>query len=508
MPYTINKYSGAQISVVADGTVDQTTSLKLVGKNYAGYGEIQNENFVYLLENFASPSPGPDNPLPGQLWFDTQNNKLNFRDINGKWRTAGGSTASAPPGPTGLVTGDFWFDTQNNQLYVWNSSPSPGKFVLVGPEGVPGSGITQMVSASVTDQTAQVHSIIQAVVNDQIVFIVNPDSAFTLDDDINAIEGFSTIQQGVTLAYTTNQAEEGVTQNNFRFWGTASDSERLGGKLPSDYILADSPTFNSQVHFPNDGWTIGTTYTLEASLIGGIPNISNIVGNEIKFNTTVSNVSVTPLRLVGKTIQPGSGFSDITIGTSGARFNIVYANTFDGTATKSDKLKVGAEYVESSTESLTNTIVARTSVNTIINGVTCGPGSVKASYFIGTATAALYADLAEMFLPDQMYVPGTVVMVGGTNEVTAASVGSNPIGVVSTDPAYIMNSALEGGLPIALKGRVPVLISGPIRKGEQVIAGDNGTGRSFEEDTEQAVFAISLEHNDDPNIKLVECVVL
>ncbi len=303
MPYSINKYAGALIATVPDGTVDQSTSLKLVGKNYAGYGEIQNENFVFLLENFASPAPGPDKPIPGQLWFDTQNNKLNFRDINGKWRTAGGSSASPPPGPTGLVTGDFWFDTTNNQLYVWNSVPSPGKFVLVGPEGVPGSGVTQMISASVVDETNVSHSIIKAVVDDQVAFIINTDSAFTLNED-SAITGFSTIQQGVTLAYTNDETEEGVTQNNFRFWGTASNSERLGGLEPTDYILADSPTFNAQVHFPNDGFTVGSTYTLEAKLIGGIPNIQNIVSNEIRFNTTVSSTLVTPLRLVWKTLQP------------------------------------------------------------------------------------------------------------------------------------------------------------------------------------------------------------
>ena len=52
MPYTINRYNGTVVTTVADGTVDTTTDLKLIGKNYAGYGEIQNENFLFLLENF------------------------------------------------------------------------------------------------------------------------------------------------------------------------------------------------------------------------------------------------------------------------------------------------------------------------------------------------------------------------------------------------------------------------------------------------------------------------
>ena len=72
MAYTINRYNNAQLTVVEDGTIDQTTDIKLVGKNYAGYGEIQNENMVFLLENFAGTS-APPRALSGQVWFDRTN---------------------------------------------------------------------------------------------------------------------------------------------------------------------------------------------------------------------------------------------------------------------------------------------------------------------------------------------------------------------------------------------------------------------------------------------------
>ena len=68
MAYTINKFDTSQLAVVEDGTIDQTTDIKLVGKNYAGYGEIQNENFVFLLENFAGANQ-PPKPVSGQVWF-------------------------------------------------------------------------------------------------------------------------------------------------------------------------------------------------------------------------------------------------------------------------------------------------------------------------------------------------------------------------------------------------------------------------------------------------------
>ena len=124
MAYTIDRYSGVTLTNVEDGTVDQTTDIKLVGKNYAGYGEIQNENFVHLLENFSSANQ-PASPLSGQIWFDSAVKKLKFYDGT-KFRTTGGAEVSTTQ-PVGLTTGDFWWDTTNEQLYAYNGST----FVLV-----------------------------------------------------------------------------------------------------------------------------------------------------------------------------------------------------------------------------------------------------------------------------------------------------------------------------------------------------------------------------------------
>src|SRR5210317_1251227 len=112
MAYTINKYDGTQLTVVEDGTLDQTTDIKLVGKNYAGYGEIQNENFVYLLENFSGTT-APPKAISGQVWFDSSASKLKFYDGT-KWRTTGGAEVLSTA-PSGLTEGDFWWDTSNEQ---------------------------------------------------------------------------------------------------------------------------------------------------------------------------------------------------------------------------------------------------------------------------------------------------------------------------------------------------------------------------------------------------------
>ena len=76
MPYIINKSNGIVITTVQDASLDQTTDLTFVGKNYAGYGEVQNENFLKLLENFSNIS-APEKPILGQLWYNTQDKSLN-----------------------------------------------------------------------------------------------------------------------------------------------------------------------------------------------------------------------------------------------------------------------------------------------------------------------------------------------------------------------------------------------------------------------------------------------
>ena len=81
MSYSINKSNGSLLTVIPDGSLDNSTNLLLVGKNYSGYGTFQNENFVYLLENFSN-STEPSKPLIGQLWFDSATNKLKFYDSN------------------------------------------------------------------------------------------------------------------------------------------------------------------------------------------------------------------------------------------------------------------------------------------------------------------------------------------------------------------------------------------------------------------------------------------
>jgi hypothetical protein len=101
------------------------------------------------------------------------------------------------------------------------------------------------------------------------------------------------------------------------------------------------------------------------------------------------------------------------------------------------------------------------------------------------------------------------MMIGGDNEVTAATSGHRAIGTVSQDPAYLMNASLEGGIAIALKGRVPVKVVGKVTKGDRLISTDSGVARSYTTaDDSSFVFAVALDSSEFEDIKIVEALVL
>ena len=483
MSYSVDRFRGSATYTVEDGTIDSSLDIKLIGKNYAGYGEIQNENFLHLLENFSG-ADAPARPLSGQLWFDSSNSKLKFYD-GVKFRTTGGAEVG-PNAPSGLTTGDFWWDDTNKQLYSWDGTA----FVLIGPLGVSGAGTTQFRSRNVLDTLGNSHAIIESIVDGTTVFIISADE-FTLNVS-NAITGYSLIKKGTTLIYSSS----GTTSTDHVYWGTASNSLKLNGLSSSDFVLAAASNYSGLVSFADVGFRVGNDNDLRVFVAGGdTPTIQNQVGNTIAFQTTSASVTVTPLRLVAEDVLPGvDNTSDI--GSTTFKFATVYANSFNGPATQSDSLNVGGTYRTAAVAATANTVAIRDA-----------SGNLSANIFNGTATSAQYADLAEKYLPDAEYSVGTVVSVGGSKEITASSTGDRAIGVISENPAFMMNKDLEGGVYVALKGRVPVKVAGTVIKGQRLVAANDGTA-VISAAHNSNVFAIALETNADAGIKLVECVIL
>jgi hypothetical protein len=206
-------------------------------------------------------------------------------------------------------------------------------------------------------------------------------------------------------------------------------------------------------------------------------------------NGTASNA----LQLNSKT-QDATATAD-TIALRDVSGNLV-ANQFTGTATQANTLLWNGSYRTAASTSTANTVVIRDASSNIYCNV-----------LNGTATSAQYADLAEKYLADQEYDVGTVVVVGGDKEVTASTWGKRAIGVVSANPAFMMNRDLEGGTYIALKGRVPVKITGSVKKGDNLIAANDGCA-SVAVHHSSEVFAVALESSNDTGIKLVEAVIL
>jgi hypothetical protein len=156
-------------------------------------------------------------------------------------------------------------------------------------------------------------------------------------------------------------------------------------------------------------------------------------------------------------------------------------------------------------------------VGNIINANGNGVGNIGSSslYFntmFAKATSAQYADLAENYLADTDYAPGTVVVFGGEQEITVTTEAADErvAGVVSTNPAYLMNSG-EPGLPIALRGKVPVRVVGPVTKGDSLVTSTT-PGVAFSVGREriygQAVFAKSLESNNSDDEKVILAVII
>lgn len=481
MAYTVNKTDGTILSTVADGTIDTTTDLTLIGKNYAGYGEFFNENLVFLLENFANTS-APSSPLAGQLWWDSTNNLLKVY-TGSAFKTVSSSTASAST-PSGSVTGDLWWDTTNGQLKVYNGS----SFTTIGPSFTSGTGTSGAIVETVTDSGATDHVVVKLFANNTLVGTVSKDTTFTPQASIS---GFATIKPGIQLSTA-------ITGNKFQ--GTATDSDALGGVAAANYLRSNASDSTSGVlSVLNDtGLVVGVDSDLTIGVSGSDVSISNATSDgDILVKVNDGGVVSTAMTIDGATNRV------LLAGAPTASL---------GAATKAyvDSTVSGAGNLPLAGGTMTGDILVSGTVNFGSSGNRIT--TVFATTFNGTSTAAQYADLAENFRPDQTYAPGTVVALGGVEEITAVNdeLSSDVFGVVSEKPAYLMNAGQENGAPVAVAGRVPVRVIGQVNKGDRLVSAGNGLARAASEDEAINAFNVigrSIESKHTSNEGTVEAFV-
>jgi hypothetical protein len=417
MSYTINLTNGNLLTTIPDGTINtNSTSLTLIGKNYAGYGQFLDDNFVHLLENSANGTQ-PTTPLVGQLWYNTTAGG-SLQVYNGTVWTPLATNTSSSTQPTNPTVGGLWYNSTSQQLNVWTGT----EWLLVGPVYTPATGVTGAIPAVIIDQSSVSHTVVELYVGSSIVGIISKDATFT---PANAIPGFGTISPGIQLATSVG------TQIPL-FQGTATNALSLNGVAANAFVQQ------------------GQVLTVPGILNAGAAGTGNI-----------GNVS-TP-------------------------FGTIFA--------------------------------ASASVNSIVNSGTAGTGNIGSqstpfNTIFATATSAQYADLAERFAADDIYEAGTVVELGGINEITSSTqeLSDRVFGVISTQAAYLMNGSAGPDAthpPVAMTGRVPVRVTGTVNKGDRLVSAGMGIARAAQPGEATAFNTIgrALVSKTDAGLGTVEAIV-
>jgi microcystin-dependent protein len=192
MPYTVNYTDSENTNAIEvfDNTSNTDTSLTFPGRNVTGYGQIIAENFLRLLENFASDSE-PVNPVEGQLWWSKADEVLYILDGSRNWKAASNIQRSgAEPPPTSSKNGELWVDTVSQQLYIFSGT----RWILVGPTYSTGLRSGPIVE-SITDSDNQEKVVLVFYIDDVPVSIISKDS-FTPK---LSIPGFTFIRPGINI---------------------------------------------------------------------------------------------------------------------------------------------------------------------------------------------------------------------------------------------------------------------------------------------------------------------
>lgn len=215
MSYQLNKTDGTLLLDLIDGQIDTaSTNLTLVGRNYSGYGEAFNENFIKLLENFSNTA-APSNPLTGQLWWDSTNQRLQV--YNGTvWKASGGPIVqnSRPQ----MVAGDLWIDNLNNQVYAFDGTD----LMLMGPQYTVSQGKSGFEIGSILDSQSRSRTVAYLYVGGTLSAVISnieftPQFAQRIAGLVTVSNPTGIIRVGMNI----------IDTENFKFRGTADSANAL-----------------------------------------------------------------------------------------------------------------------------------------------------------------------------------------------------------------------------------------------------------------------------------------
>lgn len=341
MSYIINKTDGSILSTVADGQVDQLSSdLTLIGKNYSGFGEALNENFVKLLENFSNTTE-PSNPTKGQIWFDSSESKLKV--YNGTAFVPVSSATISNTQPTTLGVGDLWFDNVNKQLFFYDGTNT----ILLGPAYSASQGRSGLIVSNILDSLNQ-NRVITSLYDNGVLLGIFSKEAFTPKSIITGFSG--DIIPGFNAG----------TISGFKFNVTATNADALGNQPAASYLRRDTDNImNGQLAITsNDGIAIGDAQQAQISVDSGdITFLNDSENSNITFK--VKRGAATDIALdinsVSQTLSlyPYSSSSEILIG---GNLTVNGNITIEGTTTtvNSTTLTIDDKNIELASGATTN----------------------------------------------------------------------------------------------------------------------------------------------------------
>jgi hypothetical protein len=284
--------------------------------------------------------------------------------------------------------------------------------------------------------------------------------------------------------------------------GAIEDSGQLDIRTTasnSNIVLTPNGTGNV-----NTGANVSVTGRVTAaSVVGGV-----ITGSSTSVTGTTTAASVVGGVITGSSLSVTGTINGTTV--TGTSLTVSTGNITGGNLILSGAIEDSGQLDIRTTASNSNIVLTPNGTGNVNIGANIMPtanataniGSATLSYntIFAKATSAQYADLAEKYVADATYAPGTVVVFGGTHEVTvnATDADRKVAGVVSTNPSYIMNGGLEAEhvATVALTGRVPTMVIGPVKKGDLMVAAGLGRARAEADPKVGTVIGKALEDFD------------
>ena len=331
MSYRLNKTDGTLLTELIDGRIDNTTTdLTFIGKNYQGFGEILNENFIKLLESFANVS-APSKPIKGQVWFDTVTDRLKVYD-GSTFRSTDSSVVSGTA-PLEKVVGDIWINSANNQVYFWDGTD----WILIGPSYTKTQGLSGIKVDTIKD-TFGLDKVI-------VLFYVAGTPLAVL-----ARENFT---PGLELVgYTDLKLGLNINRNfsTFIFGGIADKALAITDEFGAEFKIND---FISATDPAGDTMAGRLRVATNTGLIFGANenHQMKVTGNTIQFVNNITNENY-EINLKGS----GGAYSALFFDTANKRLGI-YNNTPDPTISRTEGSPINEGVVIGSNGDQKNLIV-------------------------------------------------------------------------------------------------------------------------------------------------------